>query len=325
VLNEEQNRFQTRESKRGLQRRTRNLEEKLRLQIIGQDEAVEAIAPFVEVFESGLSPECRPAGAFLLMGPTGTGKSRTVEALAEALHGSPKHLLRIDCGEFHSDHEVARLIGAPPGYIGHRETQPLLSQYKLDAVASERSRLSILLFDEIEKAAPALTRLLLGILDKGTARMGDGSVVNFERTMIFLTSNLGAAKMMERMGPGFGLESAGMRSAATARSLRSVADRAMRKHFPPEFVNRMDSVITYRALDGAALEKILDLELERLQKHLDKRLAPDTVSLGVDAKMRRQLLEEGTSAQSGARELKRTIHRRILQPLARGLLRGMAA
>jgi ATP-dependent Clp protease ATP-binding subunit ClpA len=153
--------------------------------------------------------------------------------------------------------------------------------------------------------------------------MGDGSSVNFERTMVFLTSNLGAAQMMERMGRGFGLESASGRAAATAKSLRSVADRAMRKHFSPEFVNRMDSVITYRALDRAALERILDLELERLQKHLDKRLGLETVTIAVDARTRRALLEEGTSEKSGARELKRTIHRRILQPLAREVLRGL--
>src|SRR5438067_799236 len=131
------------------------------------------IVPYVQMHRAGLAPEGRPVGVFLLLGPTGTGKTRTVEALAEVLHGSEKHMLRVDCGEFQMDHEVAKLIGAPPGYLGHRETQPMLTQQKLTSVTTDSSNLSLVLFDEIEEAAPSMTRLLLGVLDKGLLRLGD--------------------------------------------------------------------------------------------------------------------------------------------------------
>src|ERR1700692_4512851 len=163
--------------------------------VVGQPTATKVIVPYVQMFQAGLSPEGRPVGIFLLLGPTGTGKTRTVEALAEVLHGSAKNLLKIDCGEYQMEHEVAKLIGAPPGYLGHRETQPMLTQQKLGAAASESSSLALVLFDEIEKAAPSMTRLLLGVLDKGVLRLGDNSSVNFEKSLVFLTSNLGAREM----------------------------------------------------------------------------------------------------------------------------------
>src|SRR5665213_3707069 len=160
------------------------------------------------MFQAGLAPENRPVGVFLLLGPTGTGKTRTVEALAETLHGSARNVLKIDCGEFQMEHEVAKLIGAPPGYLGHRETQPMLSQQRLTAVTSDNCGLSLVLFDEIEKAAPSLTRLLLGVLDRGVLRLGDNSSVNFEKSLVFLTSNLGAKEMMREINPDFGFQSA---------------------------------------------------------------------------------------------------------------------
>ena len=156
------------------------------------------------MYRAGLGPEGRPAGVFLLLGPTGTGKTRTVEALADALHGNEKNLVRVDCGEFQMEHEIAKLIGAPPGYLGHRETPPMLTQQKLGAVTSEGSHLALVLFDEIEKAAPSMTRLLLGVLDKAVLRLGDNTSVNFERTLIFLTSNLGASAMRKEVLPDFG-------------------------------------------------------------------------------------------------------------------------
>ncbi len=174
--------------------------------IVGQPSAVEAITPFVQVYQAGLAPEGRPAGVFLLLGPTGTGKTKTVEALAEVLHGSEKNLLKIDCGEFQMEHEVAKLIGAPPGYLGHRETQPMLTQQKLSMISSEQSSLSLVLFDEVEKAAASLTRLLMGVLDKAVLRLGDNTTVNFERSLIFLTSNLGSRTMMSEIRPDFGFE-----------------------------------------------------------------------------------------------------------------------
>src|SRR5438874_3439880 len=169
--------------------------------VVGQPNVINVIVPYIEMFQAGLAPENRPVGVFLLLGPTGTGKTRTVEALAETLHGSLKSVLKIDCGEFQMEHEVAKLIGAPPGYLGHRETQPMLTQAKLNGVASEKSDISLVLFDEIEKAAPSMTRLLLGILDKGALRLGDNTAVNFEKSLVFLTSNLGAREMMKEINP----------------------------------------------------------------------------------------------------------------------------
>ncbi len=149
-----------------------NLTAVLSQKVVGQPAATKVIVPYIQMFQAGLSPEGRPVGVFLLLGPTGTGKTKTVEALAEILHGSAKNVLKVDCGEFQMEHEVAKLIGAPPGYLGHRETQPMLSQQKLTAVTSDKSALSLVLFDEIEKAAPSLTRLLLGVLDKGHFAFG---------------------------------------------------------------------------------------------------------------------------------------------------------
>ncbi len=183
----------------------RDIATELSRRVIGQPQSLARIVPYIHMYQAGLAPEGRPAGVFLLLGPTGTGKTKTVEALADVLHGNQKNVLRVDCGEFQMEHEVAKLVGAPPGYLGHRETQPMLTQARLAAVASEQSSVSIVLFDEIEKAAPSMTRLLLGILDKATLRLGDNNVVNFERSLIFLTSNLGARSMMKELNPQFGL------------------------------------------------------------------------------------------------------------------------
>src|SRR5271157_4831977 len=176
--------------------------------VVGQPAATRVIVPYIQMYQAGLAPEGRPVGVFLLLGPTGTGKTKTVEALAEVLHGSEKNVLKVDCGEFQMEHEVAKLIGAPPGYLGHRETQPMLTQQKLNAVTSEKCSLSLVLFDEIEKAAPSMTRLLLGVLDKGIPRLGDNSTVNFEKSLVFLTSNLGSREMLREMNPDFGFQPA---------------------------------------------------------------------------------------------------------------------
>lgn len=300
-----------------------DLAAQLRERLVGQGKAVEAIVPYVEMFQAGLSPEGRPVGVFLLLGPSGTGKTRTVEALADVLHGSERNVLKIDCGEFQMEHEVAKLIGAPPGYLGHRETSPMLSQQKVNAVASERSELSLVLFDEIEKAAGSMARLMLGLLDKATLKLGDNTGVNFEKSLIFMTSNLGAQSMMRELKHGWGFEkiAAPERDDVTGR-LDAIAQAAAKRRFAPEFINRIDAMVTYEPLSADALDQILDLQITALQKHLYARLGPLGFGVTVDEKAREWLLSKGTSLDFGARELKRTIHRYILQPLAGFVARG---
>lgn len=287
--------------------------------VIGQSPALEAIVPYVHLYQAGLAPEGRPVGVFLLLGPTGTGKTRTVEALAEALHGSERNLLRVDCGEFQLDHEVAKLIGAPPGYLGHRETTPMLTQARLNAVTSDRSSLAIVLFDEVEKAAPSLTRLLLGVLDRATLKLGDNTAVNFERSLIFLTSNLGARRMAKELRPDFGFQSV-VGTEASEEQMESKLERlgleAVKKRFSPEFVNRLDVVSTYLPLGSETLARILDNQVEDLQRMVEARLGPRAFRVEVSPPGRQFLLRRGASAEYGAREMKRTVHKHLLQPLA---------
>src|SRR6202050_5185915 len=241
---------------------TEDLSRLLSQKVVGQPDATRIIVPYIQMFQAGLSPEGRPVGVFLLLGPTGTGKTKTVEALAEVLHGSAKNVLKVDCGEFQMEHEVAKLIGAPPGYLGHRENQPMLTQQKRNAVTSERCELSLVLFDEIEKAAPSMTRLLLGVLDKGVLRLGDNSSVNFEKSLVFLTSNLGAREMMKEISPDFGFQAVkGPNLAELSAKLQGIALASVRKRFSPEFVNRIDAVITYQPLSTESLAAILEQQI----------------------------------------------------------------
>src|ERR1700752_5016554 len=291
--------------------------------VVGQSTATNIIVPYVYMYQSGLAPTGRPAGVFLLLGPTGTGKTRTVEAIADLLHGSEKQLVKIDCGEFQLDHETAKLIGAPPGYLGHRETVPMLTQQGLKDATSERSDLALVLFDEIEKASPSFTKLLLGILDKGTLRLGDNTEVNFEKSLIFFTSNLGAREMMKEINPEIGFQTAfpKLRPELTGK-LENIALGAVRKRFSPEFVNRIDAIVTYQPLDQESLEAILDHDIKALQSHVNSRLGDRCFEIVVEPESRQFLLRKGVSQEYGARELKRVMHRELTQPLATMVARG---
>jgi ATP-dependent Clp protease ATP-binding subunit ClpA/ActR/RegA family two-component response regulator len=313
-------------SKKPAEEKVEDLAALLSQKVVGQPAVSEIIVPYIQMFQAGLAPEGRPVGVFLLLGPTGTGKTKTVEALAEVLHGSEKNLLKVDCGEFQMEHEVAKLIGAPPGYLGHRETQPILTQQKLNSVTSEKSVLSIVLFDEIEKAAPSMTRLLLGVLDKAILRLGDNTAVSFEKSLVFLTSNLGAREMLKEINPDFGFL-AGVKKERVdlTGKLQAIGLAAVRKKFSPEFVNRIDAVVTYQPLDAESLSAILDHQIRQLQNHVNNRLGQRCFTIEVPYESRQFLLRAGTSAQYGARELNRTIHRQLTQPLATMVATGQIA
>lgn len=278
---------------------------------VGQESALAAVLPYVDMFNAELNMPRRPAGVIALMGPTGTGKTYMVEMLAQTIHGCRDSLLRIDCGEFQLDHEVAKLIGAPPGYLGHRETQPMISQHELNAVTSERSRMSIVLIDEIEKAAPSLTRILLGVLDRGIMKLGDNTAVNFENCIIFLTSNLGARDIqrISQQGGSHG-------------DMDAAAKSAFSSHFSPEFVNRIDEMITFNPLSKADVERILDLEMERIRQHISQKLGPSSFNVILSANATAELIRLGVSVEFGARNLKRALLRKVLQPIAALILRN---
>lgn len=285
--------------------------------VVGQPSALDTILPSIHLHRSGLAPEGRPVGTFLLLGPTGTGKTRTVEAIAEVLHGTPRAVLRVDCGEFQSDHEIAKLIGAPPGYVGHFDSEPRLSGAKVDDVRSDDCDLALVLFDEIEKAAPAMSPLLLSILDRATLTLGSGETVDFTRTLIFFTSNLGARQMMEAIRPGMGFDVGEPPSPAELRQrIEGIGRRAVEKHFPPEFLNRIDAVVTYRPLDSESLVAILDHHIHELQHHVHSRLGRRSFDIDVAPAARYFMIDHGTSLEYGARELRRLIHRHLTQPLA---------
>jgi ATP-dependent Clp protease ATP-binding subunit ClpA len=300
------------------------LEADLRKRIVGQDEAIQQIINIYQTHLAGMSSPGRPIGNFLFLGPTGSGKTRMVEATAESLVGDSRAVIKIDCAEFQHSHEIAKLIGSPPGYLGHRETHPLLSQEVLNQYHSEKIKLSFVLFDEIEKASDALWNLLLGILDKATLTLGDNRRVDFSRALIFMTSNLGAGEMNSILRPNLGFaaseaerrQAAGIVDEKLGDKITRVGVEAARRKFTPEFVNRIDKTVVFRPLGEAELRKILTLELNIVQQRIFSSAngAPFVFSLTEPA--RDFLLVEGTDLKYGARHLKRAIDRLLVHALS---------
>lgn len=291
-------------------------EQELSARVVGQESALKALAQIHQVYRAGLNTPGRPIGTLLFLGPTGTGKTRSVEAAAEVLFGNPNAFVRIDCAEFQHPHEISKLVGAPPGYLGHRETPPLLSQESIDSYQTDRSRLTLVLFDEIEKASDALWQLLLGVLDKATLTLGDNRRVDFSNTIVVLTSNLGAREMERLTEEPLGFSSrASQLGEAIDKHLYKVGLDAARRKFSPEFMNRLDKVVVFQRLTDESMRKILDLELRAVQRRILKLNQGRFIMRYTDA-ARRLLLETGTSAKYGARELKRTIERNIVLPLS---------
>ena len=298
-----------------------SLEETLRRLVVGQDEAIEQIVNVYQMYLSGLHAPFRPIGSFLFLGPTGTGKTRIVEATAEGLVGQGR-IVKVDCAEFQHSHEIAKLVGSPPGYLGHRETHALLSQEALNSCHAGNVKMSFVLFDEIEKASDALWNLLLGILDKGVLTTGDNRRVSFAQSMIFMTSNLGASEVRALLNPKLGFKSMAMdteeaRSGRTGDRIVKSSIEAARRKFTPEFWNRLDKVTVFRPLAAEQLRQILDLELYFVQQRVLQAGAGDrSFAFSLTDAAKALLLEQGTDSQYGARHLKRAIERLLVQPLS---------
>ena len=288
----------------------------LKGKVVGQEEGVRALVDLYQVFCAGMSSTGRPVGNLLFLGPTGSGKTRIVEAAAEILFGDPRAVIKVDCAEFQHSHEIAKLIGSPPGYLGHRETHPLITQEALAQYHKEDLKLSFLLFDEIEKASDALWQLLLGILDKATLTLGDNRRVDLSQTMIFLTSNLGGGEITELMTGGMGfVQPADKTEDRLDHKVERTAQEAAKKKFSPEFMNRLDKVVVFHPLRQEQLEQILEIELGMVQQRvLDT--GRGQFLFRVTAAARRFLLQEGTDIKYGARHLKRAIEKFVVYPLA---------
>ena len=296
----------------------RDFEGALRRRVVGQDRAVRRLARVYQVYLAGLAVTGRPLVNLLFLGPTGSGKTRLVEAASEVLFGDARGVIKIDCAEFQHSHEIAKLIGSPPGYLGHRETQPLITQEVLEQRYTERLKLSLVLFDEIEKASDALWQLLLGILDKGTLTLGDNRRVDFSRALIFLTSNLGSQEMAKLMTGGLGFSSDPREEEDELdRKIYRAATEAARRKFSPEFMNRIDKVIVFRTLQRGHLETILDIELGRVQERIiSSSTGGNQFVFKCTTAARDFLIREGTDMKYGARHLKRTIERHVVFPLS---------
>jgi ATP-dependent Clp protease ATP-binding subunit ClpB len=295
-----------------------DFEAALRRKIVGQDPAIEKMTEIYQMFLAGLNPPGRPIGNLLFLGPTGSGKTRVVEATAEALFGDARAMIKIDCAEFQHSHEIAKLIGSPPGYLGHRETHPLLTQEALNQWHTDKLKLSLLLFDEIEKASDALWQLLLGILDKATLTLGDNRRVDLSQCIIVMTSNLGAGEMNDIMtgGMGFGQVSVPTYDQKLDDKISRTAVDAARRKFSPEFMNRIDKVVVFKTLRPAHLEQILEIELGMVQQRILQATGNNQFVFSCTAAVKQFLLQEGTDPKYGARHLKRAIERHVVFPLA---------
>jgi ATP-dependent Clp protease ATP-binding subunit ClpB len=299
------------------------MEERLQQRVIGQTEAVKAVSNAVRRSRSGLQDPNRPIGSFIFLGPTGVGKTETARALAEFLFDDENAMVRIDMSEYMEKHTVARLIGAPPGYVGYEEGGQL-------SEAVRRRPYSVVLFDEIEKAHHDVFNVLLQVLDDGRLTDGQGRTVDFKNTIVIMTSNLGSTIIQEYFERGYARESVAesigkggkeVSRALTSRSHKDMENKVMaelKRHFRPEFLNRVDDVIIFQSLDESELARIVDIQLGRLEK----RLAQQNLMLDVDKSAKSLLAKEGYDPQFGARPLKRAIQEHLLDPLATKLLEG---
>lgn len=299
--------------------RAKEFEDRLSGFIVGQERAVRRMSGLFQIYLAGMNNPSRPLGTMLFLGPTGSGKTRVVEAAAEVLFGEPHAVVKIDCAEFQHSHEIAKLIGSPPGYLGHRETSPMLTQENLDKSHTEDTKLTFVLFDEIEKASDSLWQLLLGILDKATLTLGDNRRVDFSRAVVIMTSNLGAREMSEMISGGIGFaptksDKAREDNEIDTKIYRTALEAAKRK-FSPEFMNRIDKVVVFRSLKEHHLGRILNIELKAVQDRITESAGTKFIFECSD-EAKKFLLSEGIDLKYGARHLKRSIERFLVYALS---------
>jgi ATP-dependent Clp protease ATP-binding subunit ClpA len=293
------------------------MEERLAQRVIGQKPAIKAVSDAVRRARSGLQDPNRPIGSFIFLGPTGVGKTETARALAEFLFDDENAMIRIDMSEYMEKHTVARLIGAPPGYVGYEEGGQL-------SEAVRRRPYSVVLFDEIEKAHADVFNVLLQVLDDGRLTDGQGRTVDFKNTIIVMTSNLGSSIIQDFVLKGDGRSKMGDGKKTNSQlptpnsQLEELVMAELKRHFRPEFLNRVDDVIIFQSLDESEIELIVDIQLEKLKQ----RLAQQNLTLDVDAAAKKLLAREGYDPQFGARPLKRAVQEHILNPLSMRLLEG---
>ena len=277
-----------------------HMEERLRRRVVGQDDAIVAVANAVRRARAGLQDPNRPLGSFLFLGPTGVGKTELARALAEFLFDDERAMVRVDMSEYQEKHTVSRLVGAPPGYVGHDEAGQLTE-------AVRRRPYAVVLFDEVEKAHAVVLHVLLQLLDDGRLTDGRGRTVDFRNVVVIMTSNLGSDVIAGRSGAG-----------DLDETTRRQVDAVVRGHFRPEFLNRVDEILFFHALDRRHLTEIARIQLATLAR----RLADRHVTIELTDEATRQLVDEGFDAAYGARPLRRTIQRRVLDPLAARLIEG---
>ena len=299
--------------------RAAEFEDKLSSLIVGQERAVRRMSGLFQIYLAGMNNPARPIGTMLFLGPTGSGKTRVVEAAAEVLFNEPHTVVKIDCAEFQHSHEIAKLIGSPPGYLGHRETSPMLTQENLDKSHTDDTKLTFVLFDEIEKASDSLWQLLLGILDKATLTLGDNRRVDFSRTVVIMTSNLGAREMSDMISGGIGFSPTKVDKAKDDNEIdtkiyRTALEAAKRK-FSPEFMNRIDKVVVFRSLKEHHLRRILDIELTSVQNRITESAGTKFV-FECNNEAKEYLLSEGIDLKYGARHLKRSVERFLVYALS---------